>query len=183
MSPWATFYAGREGASYRAYVRKRYAPFIHAIAARLEYHDLVLELGAGTGTISSILADYHTDETHKVDATDIDPEMLDAINQRVGELDLDVAVYKLDAINEPFPTKADIVHSHGMLEHFEDDVIRKVIDNYRHARVQVHYVPGMYPAPTFGDERLMTVAQWWDICKPSQIITFNDGLDYALVFE
>jgi hypothetical protein len=45
--------------------------------------------------------------------------------------------------------------------------------------VQVHYVPGLYPAPTFGDERLMSVAEWWDICNPSQIITFNDGLDYA----
>jgi SAM-dependent methyltransferase len=98
MSPWAKFYAGREGASYREYVRKRYAPFINAIASRLNYHDLVLELGAGTGTISSILADYHTDKTHKVDATDVDPEMLDAINQRVGELNLDVAVYSEDAI-------------------------------------------------------------------------------------
>jgi hypothetical protein len=58
-----------------------------------------------------------------------------------------------------------------------------VIDNYRHAHTQVHYVPGLYDKPTFGDERLMSVDAWWKICKPSQIITFNDGLDYALVFE
>lgn len=52
-----------------------------------------------------------------------------------------------------------------------------------HARVQVHYVPGLYEKPTFGDERLLPVQAWWEIAKPDQIITFNGGLDYALVFE
>lgn len=48
---------------------------------------------------------------------------------------------------------------------------------------QVHYVPGLYAEPSFGDERLMSVDAWWKICQPDQIITFNGGLDYALVFE
>ena len=40
----------------------------------------------------------------------------------------------------------------------------------------------MSPWATFY-ERLMGVDAWWYICKPSQIITFTGGLDYALVFE
>lgn len=97
--------------------------------------------------------------------------------------DDDVAVFELDAIRPRCATGADVVHSHGMLEHFDDHAIRQVIHNFRQARVQVHYVPGLYPEPSYGDERLMSVEQWEDICAPDQVLTFNDGLDYALIFE
>lgn len=188
MSPWSKFYSGRGGESYRQYVRDRYAPFIGAIADRIGYDSHVLEIGAGTGTITSILADYNGHDNQRFCATDVDPEMVKATKCRLEALGLDaVSVFTEDAIGAQHPTQADIVHSHGMLEHFDDDTIRKVIENYReHAYHQVHYVPGLYPEPTFGDERLMPVDAWWRICKPvglSQIITFNEGLDYALVFE
>jgi hypothetical protein len=114
-------------------------------------------------------------------ATDIDPDQLATLS-RVFD-DTDVIVSRLDATSGVAAT-ADVVHSHGMLEHFSDTVIRRVIDSYRGiAHSQIHYVPGLYPTPTFGDERLMPVERWWDIVKPSQIITFNDGLDYALVID
>jgi SAM-dependent methyltransferase len=178
MSAWKNFYEGREGHSYLEYVKVRYRPYIKAIYDRIRCDDLVMELGAGTGTITAALAPIK-----EVDfvATDIDPVMVDIARKRLAPLD--VPVWARDAINGLHTAKAEVVHSHGMLEHFDDDTIRKVIDNYRHARVQVHYVPGLYEAPTFGDERLLPVQAWWDICKPDQIITFNDGLDYALVFE
>lgn len=182
MSAWKNFYAGREGHDYRMYVRDRYAPFIEAIASRVKCIDLVLELGTGTGTITSLLADYHNDETSKFAATDIDPEMVSIAKERMADHNLiDVSVYRENAFIGG--TQAEVVHSHGMLEHFDDFTIRKIIENYSHARVQVHYVPGMYGEPTFGDERLMPVQAWWDICKPDQIVTFNEGLDYALIFE
>jgi SAM-dependent methyltransferase len=183
MSPWATFYEGREGTSYLDYVKQRYAPYVEAIRNRLDEDDLVLELGTGTGTITKAIVDRLGVDAScmRFAATDIDPEMVDIAKCRLNADD--VSVYREDAIGTMFPTRGDIVHSHGMLEHFDDATIRLVIDNYRHARAQVHYVPGLYAAPTFGDERLMSVDAWWKICKPSQIITFNDGLDYALVFE
>lgn len=182
MSAWKAFYEGREGHEYREYVRKRYAPFISAISSRIAARDLVMELGTGTGTITSLLAASDWEQRRCV-ATDIDPAMVQIAKQRMTDLKLDVAVYKEDALNGAFVTNGDVVHSHGMLEHFSDDDIRRIIGRYRSARVQVHYVPGLYKEPTFGDERLMGVDEWWRICKPSQIITFNDGLDYALVFE
>jgi cyclopropane fatty-acyl-phospholipid synthase-like methyltransferase len=179
MSPWAQFYAGRADASYLEYAKQRYAPFIEAIRSRITAGDVVLELGAGVGTITAAL--FGVDEFATLVATDNDPDQLAALRKRFDETD--VLVARRDAtggISGP----ADIVHSHGLLEHFDDETIRKVVDTYRGvARAQVHYVPGCYPTPTFGDERLMPVSRWWEIVKPSQIITFNDGLDYALVIE
>lgn len=93
-----------------------------------------------------------------------------------------VSVIALDARRVP-TVFADVVHSHGMLEHFDDHTIRDVILAHSHARVQVHYVPGLYDEPTFGDERLLPAEAWMDICAPDRIVKFNGGLDYALIFE
>lgn len=181
MSAWKTFYAGREGHEYREYVHKRYAPFINALRCHIGTNDLVLEVGCGTGTITSILAAQEYGQARYV-ATDIDEEMVKLATERMFGLDLDVAVYKRHAGDTD--TKADVVHSHGLLEHFPDHLIREVVERHKpHAHTQVHYVPGLYDEPTFGDERLMSVDAWWRICKPSQILTFNEGLDYALIFE
>lgn len=180
MSPWATFYAGRDSASYLEYAKLRYAPFIDAIASRIEHQATVLELGAGTGTITAALQ-WRGRKAYFI-TTDIDDDQLATLDKRFAETPA-VSVGKLNAMS-PWGPYADVVHSHGMLEHFDDARIQRVISNWKsRSRFQVHYVPGLYPSPTFGDERLMSVDAWWKICKPSQIITFNDGLDYALVFE
>jgi trans-aconitate methyltransferase len=180
-SAWASFYEGREGHGYLQYVKERYAPFISAIASRLQFKDCVLELGAGTGTITKALVmrrDVGFSEA-RLCASDVDPAMVELAKERLA-IEEEVSVFLKDALE---PSEADVVHSHGMLEHFDDITIRSVIEAHRHARVQVHYVPGEYDEPTFGDERLMPVKAWWDICQPDQIITFNGGLDYALIFE
>ena len=179
-SAWAAFYAGREGNDYLEYAKKRYAPFIEAIASRIDSEDLVMELGAGTGTITKALTERFSDFVDvQYVATDLDPEMVRIARTRLW--DDDVAVF-VDSAHST-RTKADVVHSHGLLEHFNDDAIRECIRANSRARVQVHYVPGLYDEPTFGDERLMPVERWWDICQPSQIITFNRGLDYAIIIE
>lgn len=181
QSAWADFYAGRDGDDYLRYVEERYAPFISAIVHRWKANDLVLEIGAGTGTISKALSLFPHPFGLSLNATDVDPEMVKLTKKRLW-FD-NVATYQLNAITERLVPQAQVVHSHGMLEHFDDATIRQVIHNFRNARVQVHYVPGLYDAPSFGDERLMSTEQWEDICAPDQIITFNGGLDYALVFE
>lgn len=181
MSPWATFYEGRASMNYLLYARERYRPFLDAIRSRIKTGDVVLELGAGVGTITRALIGARCHFW----ATDLDKDQLRTMSARFSDFP-EVTVSRLDATSG-VPAMADVIHSHGMLEHFDDDTIRKVIDTYRRfGRTQVHYVPGLYETPSFGDERLMSVAAWWKICKPvglSQIITFNDGLDYALVFE
>jgi trans-aconitate methyltransferase len=96
MSPWATFYEGREGASYQSYVQKRYRPYIEAIEKRVRPRDLVLELGAGTGTITKALAvKAHLYYGARLAATDVDPEMVDIVKRRLQPDD--ISVYRENA--------------------------------------------------------------------------------------
>lgn len=179
-SAWATFYEGRHGDDYLSYVKERYAPFISEISNRIQLGDTVLELGAGTGTITAALHEQYAMHPVSFIASDKDVDMRRILRRRL--LKTKVSVIALDAKRVP-THYADVVHSHGMLEHFDDHTIRDVILAHSHARVQVHYVPGLYDEPTFGDERLLPAEAWMDICAPNQIIKFNDGLDYALIFE
>jgi len=41
----------------------------------------------------------------------------------------------------------------------------------------VHYVPGEYDEPSFGDERLMSASQWREILKdyPVEVSQFNEN--------
>lgn len=178
MSRWSDFYAGRGGDDYLAYARERYAPFIAAIRDRIttkftKTPDRVVELGCGTATITRAI--YQCDALYY--ATDTDREMLKMADNRLRGR----AEVRWHDAREP--VMADIVHSHGLLEHFDDRTIRAIVSANRSYAKQLHYVPGLYPAPSFGDERLMSVEQWRDICHPDDVITFNDGLDYILVFN
>jgi Methyltransferase domain len=180
VSKWSEFYVGRAGNSYLRYAERRYAPFIDAIRVRIRPNDYVMELGAGVGTITAAL-ERVTGSDVRFAATDSDPEQVAVMRQRFRWRRLPVDVGWRDA--SVMCTVGDVVHSHGMLEHFDDETIRRVIRSHPGARHQIHYVPGLYDKPSFGDERLMSVDSWWRICKPTQIVTFNQGLDYALIFD
>lgn len=182
VSQWVRFYEGRGGNEYLEYVKDRYAPFICSIAKRIQPKDMVLEIGCGTATITSILHQMFGGgvEAPYFVASDSDLQMLSMACRRLNGLPR-VSTVLLDCRQG---TKyADFVHSHGLLEHFDDKTIRQIIRAHSYARVQVHYVPGNYDKPSFGDERLMTVKQWQDICQPNEVFTFNGGLDYGLVFR
>ena len=40
-----------------------------------------------------------------------------------------------------------------------------------------------YEVPSRGNERLMTVGEWREICSPDHVIEFNDGHDIILIFN
>jgi hypothetical protein len=61
-------------------------------------------------------------------------------------------------------------------------VAQGVIDRHRDY-YQVHYIPGQYPSASFGDERLLPLSHWQKVLRPARAFTFNEGLDYALVFH
>ena len=148
--------------------------------------DRVIEVGCGLATITAILAE-HTDAVRNEKfigyrCYDVSPDMVEYARQNLPE------GYPVELGDARMPTHRlpDIVHSHGLLEHFSDADIRKIIDAERRdgARSAIHYVPShKYKTPSFGDERLMTAQQWEAICRPKYIVEFNDGYDYCLVWD
>lgn len=176
---WPAFYRSRMDDGYLNYVKDRYRRFITEISRRIDNADRVLELGAGTATITRSLID-EVKSTADFIASDINPEMRRMSTFRL--MGTSAVVCEQDA-KKPSLCYNDIVHSHGLLEHFSDQEIRQIIREHKCARAQIHYVPGLYPYPTYGDERLMSVDEWRRICNPTEIITFNDGLDYILIWD
>lgn len=176
MSKWSEFYHDRVTQSYADYFSRRYAHFLSV--ALTPYYTTCLEIGAGIGSTTRALAAWRGGG-HGLYASDIDPEML-ALMRR--NLPTDATVIEHDA-RLPWHNKVELVHSHGLLEHYDNETIRQIIAAHRSAKLQVHYVPGQYGEPSFGDERLMCVQSWVNICNPDSIIVFNEGKDYALVFK
>jgi hypothetical protein len=99
------------------------------------------------------------------------------MHERVAMFELDVT--EADAIPSFEPS---VVHSHGLLEHFSDEQAAAIVDRHR-AFYQVHYIPGLYESQSYGDERLLPLEHWRKVLRPSRAYTFNEGLDYALVFH
>lgn len=189
---WPDFYRGRGGYDYEKYCAERYKPFLGLVAARmrtmLDHSDediISVELGAGTATVSTIIGRAFPQANLIV--TDIDMRMIDMAASRLAEacLEANVLLYQADVTNSgcvPDNFDPTVVHSHGLLEHFDDATVKEIVDRHR-PWYQVHYIPGLYPEPSFGDERLLPIEHWVGLLRPSRYYTFNGGLDYALVFH
>lgn len=175
---WPEFYKDRLNNEYLSYAKERYADHINAIDCNLRVGDSVHEIACGTGTITAALMQRHRPFC-AFEMSDYSDEMMDMAAIRLPH----VVTFKHDALHGGLPISADIVHSHGLLEHFSDAEIRRIIQNHSATRLQVHYVPGEYPVPSYGDERLMPLSKWVEICQPTTTITFNDGKDYCLIFR
>lgn len=184
---WADFYADRVGTGYEDYCRTRYNPFLSEIVSHLPYDGRAVEMGCGTATISNILVSYPGRAQAKHIIIDRDPEMLQLAKFRCRHNTRRVQLLQFDFredLGEYHFGKIDVVHSHGVLEHYGDDDIVKIVDKFKTiAPVQVHYVPGLYPKPSFGDERLLPLQHWADLLAPEEAFAFNDDLDYCLTIR
>lgn len=185
-SEWYKFYEDRMNMHYRKHISTRYGEFIDYIInsmpdkGKKPVH--IHEAGCGAANIS--LALYNKLKEQKtnfhISMSDKCPDMLELAHTNVPE------GYKalIDMTKDSIPT-ADVVFSHGVLEHFADrDILNIVSKQLQAASRVVHYVPSAkYKKPSFGDERLMTPEQWQEICNPTSIIEFNEGYDLILSWD
>lgn len=178
---WPAFYRSRMNARYHTHVATRYAPLFHEVARR-SGHGLVVEAGAGAGFSATAL------RTHLPPITPLlllerEADMIPLAQENAARLP-ETAVVQADVLLAPLPL-ADVTFAHGVLEHFSDTVIRRMVARQRRvSRWVIHYVPSAkYAAPSFGDERLLTAEQWQVVASPSSIIPFNDGYDLLLLWQ
>lgn len=179
---WAEFYSDRIGNRYFDYFCEKYEDFLDIILMHTpsRYHGIG-EFGCGIGNTTKFLL-AETDQIHY--CYDNDHEMIELARKNLDHHP-ETLVHHHD-IREPMIRRYDMIHSHGVLEHFDDHEIIRILSNYGNmTNVQVHYVPvDGYKEPSFGDERLLTVDDWRRLTSHlnTTLIPFNDH-DLCIVVE
>jgi len=173
MNNWFNFYKDKQNDSYLDYIGTKYSPFLSLLQKEVDKKQVkrIMEIGCGLGSITKLL------KTNKARVVvDKNKMLINFINLKAEKVVRD--------ITKPFIEKVDLIHSHGLLEHLSDFQIRQTIrEELKCSNLLVHYVPSnKYTYKSFGDERLLTPKQWKEICSPSNIIEFNNGLDLILIW-
>jgi len=160
---WSSYYADRD--IFREYARKadRHKDFFHAIK-RLTSSGRLVEIGVGSGTCAVVL---HLDYGLWPVGVDIDEQMLNIARRNFARINASLLAERLvqgDGLHLPFaPMSFDVAYSQGLLEHFEDEVIRDFVDEgLRVSRYLAFSVPSCYliTGHLRGDERLLSKHQW-----------------------
>lgn len=182
---WVNHYKEKLNGRYKRYINRRYADFICEIANYINGRSFtswnVLELGCGISSITWAL--YQLCGKHYYSGMDNSVEMLKLsyinLNNAGVVENNDVELIRHD-IRNFYPFKQfDVVHSHGVLEHFSDEEIQAILKHNRSA-AHFHYVPSAkYTTKTMGDERLLTPDYWRKLTKMN-VIEFNEGYDLII---
>ena len=176
MSVWSEFYKNRVGESYLAYAASRYKPMIDLLVSE---GSSFLEVGCGIGTISKALMRQRPDIS--VQLLDNDPDILNLASKNMAGLSCEL--FHSDILR--CQDSAEVIFSHGVLEHFTDREINRILDQQRvSSNIVVHYIPtDGYSKPSFGDERLLPYRYWLVNFSPSDYILFNDNKDLLLIWK
>lgn len=184
---WADFYKDRVNSdSYKAYFVNKYKEYFNAIIlVKAPYIHGIAEFGAGIGTCSIILKQLYGYRAQV--GYDICPKMIELAVQNAG-YDHNLMFHLWD-ITQKFPQlrRFDVIHSHGVLEHFSDIEIQNIFYHQTtYTDAIVHYVPtNAYEEPSFGNEKLMSPDQWreilsdWDI----ELKLFNENRDMLIIWQ
>lgn len=167
---WDKYYSSRvRSKDYESYFSKKYNTLIKSVVDYVNKDSsvIIIEEGCGIGSVTKQLLKYLPNNTYIL--LDKHIEMLDLAKFNLKEFDQSPIIFKQSNILDPWRSSLleskIIVITHGVLEHFSDKHINKIINKYRKLNItQFHYVPTSgYSTPSFGDERLMPTTFWQNI--------------------
>ena len=173
---WQDFYRQRINSSYQEYFETRYQRFLLEILR--DFPKGIIDEGCGIGSITKFLLKHNV----KCLGYDIDLQMVEMAKANQKLLDRGKYQFWVGNILDPkyMPEDTFTFVSHGVLEHFTDQQILKIMSRYN-GRRNVHYVPSdKYVEPSFGDERLLSKEYWEQLLPTHQVIEFNEGFDLIL---
>lgn len=180
MKTWSEIYSERLNDSYYNYFTEQYSPFLTMILSQLMEKDCeqLTEIGCGIGNTTRYLFDVykHSKQYKLIDAC---PEML---SMSIKNTKIQAGQYQLNDLLKVHSDEYELVHSHGVLEHFSDEDIKKIIHYNMCFSNQVHYVPtDKWINPSRGDERLLSKEYWINLTCPKKVIEFNQGKDFVII--
>lgn len=205
MSKWYNYYKDRVNDRYSKHINKKYAPFIEKLVTTgrtlqvLGLNPIFIELGCGIGSITKAINNIDDSFIHIMIDNDIQilelskqNVLADNIFRHCNDILSPRLVTMLNGKLQCFREMVNnnctpIIHSHGVLEHFDDAMLNTFFKHFKHyndmADIEIlhfHYVPShKYDTPSFGDERLLTVDFWENISK-MKVHEFNEGYDYII---
>jgi trans-aconitate methyltransferase len=177
---WDDYYKNKINGKYLAYAKRRYAPFIKEICS-LDSSSF-REEGCGIATISRAILDTKPDSI--IHLSDIKEEMISLSKKHVNGYNIN-SFQTVDIRDNVGIDKVGCIFSHGVLEHFSDEDILKILNRQKNsADTVVYYVPtNKYSKGSFGDERLLAPERWERLTKPEKMFLFNDGYDLCLIYK
>ena len=129
----------------------------------------ILEVGSGSGGMAIFLSWLGLGVT----SIDIEASVTQKATAENKRLNGSASFVVADGFNLPFtPHQFDLAIHQGLLEHFSNEDIHRLLDEQLRVAKQVLFsVPNAnYMRQDFGNERLMTKAQWEAILSPYRII-------------
>jgi len=129
----------------------------------------LLEVGTGSGAMSIFFSWLGFEVT----GIDIDPKVIEKAQHESARFNGHVRFAVADAFHLPYPDRSfDLIFHQGLLEHFSDAEIRQMLtEHLRCAPTVIVSVPNhWYSKKDFGNERLMTKAQWEMVLSPFKVV-------------
>lgn len=179
---WPQFYERRvNNTESLAKFSVKYFRFLQMVARGNPGH--IVEAGCGIASCAKLLAtNFHLSSHFTL--MDNSLTMLRLAQENLWPLHLEPEFsfrFLAADIRDSCPV-ADVVFSQGVLEHFPDEEIRAIVSLQKSVAKRVlHCVPSAkYQGGSFGDERLMTRAEWRALVDPDEIFEHNDGHELVL---
>ena len=178
LKSWAEIYAQEieKAGGYEQYLHIKLLekkPLIDRIIKYTPPIGRILEAGCGTGVISTYLSNIG----FQVTAIDVDEEMLCVARKIAKRYPHSPNFEKRSIFDLDYPIDSfDLIFSHGVLEHFcDEDILRILANQLRISSVVIISVPSNYfreKDRMFGDERFLSRKRWETLLDrvPGQIV-------------